>query len=457
MDYPTPELFRHDRLAVAIGNASLLGVGYLLLGRKAWAIVTTLVTVAFLVLLGVTVPGTWFEVLFVVWWAALITHGWYLAGKPGRPAPVRWPRVIALLIAVPVLTSVAYARFDAASIEDNITEARDSGDCPKAQSALDRIWFGHYVVDGPMAVRSENTAAACARLLETARALQVATSESDTRGLQAAYRELDAIRTDLPGHDMMVGTVLNGFTERVSDRDPCGISEITDWLRRRPASNNLLDRPADIVPRIAPAALVACGDDRARNNDWNGAKERYQQLLDQYPGHELTAKAQEGATKAKQSLELIHVSSLGAKYCQTPAAYSGAPAYTKGTANRAVIHHTDNLNDGYIKKLPQDWQADTSQAALVVCIGEREAGAPIRTCRYRILSNGQVRNVTFSKTAYSVKGYELRTGNLVIDTRVEFGGAVCPQTVTVFGDQSRMPAEPADSDIVAAFAPIFTQ
>jgi hypothetical protein len=52
---PEPTPVRPDRLAVAIGNASLLGVGYLLLGRRAWAVVTGLVTLVFLVLLGAAV------------------------------------------------------------------------------------------------------------------------------------------------------------------------------------------------------------------------------------------------------------------------------------------------------------------------------------------------------------------------------------------------------------------
>jgi hypothetical protein len=200
-----PELVRPDRPAVAIGNASLLGIGYLLLGRRGWAVVTTLVTIAFLVVLGAVVPGVWFEVLFLVWWAALIAHGWYLAGAPARPAPVRRPRGLALLVTVPVLVAVGYLRFDAAGIEDTIAEARDSGDCGQAQSALDRLWFGHYVVDGPMTVRSDRTAQACARLTAAGETLAIAASQRDTRGLQAGYGELGAVLADLPGHDKMAG------------------------------------------------------------------------------------------------------------------------------------------------------------------------------------------------------------------------------------------------------------
>lgn len=453
-----PELVRPDRPAVAIGNASLLGIGYLLLGRRGWAVVTTLVTIAFLVVLGAVVPGVWFEVLFLVWWATLIAHGWYLAGAPARPAPVRRPRGLALLVTVPVLVAVGYLRFDAAGIEDTIAEARDSGDCGQAQSALDRLWFGHYVVDGPMTVRSDRTAQACARLTAAGETLAIAASQRDTRGLQAGYGELGAVLADLPGHDKMAGAVLDGFLGRLPDRDPCATAELTDWLRQRPASHNLLDRSAAAVPKIAPAALVGCGDKRAGDQDWAGAKARYQQLLDQYPGHARTAKAQAGLVQATQGLELQHLFALGDNYCATPAVYSGAAPYVKGATNRALVYHTDTYDDPYIKKLPADWQADDSHAVMVVCIGERESGAPIRTCPYRSTSDGQTRNVTFSKMAFPVKAYELRTGHLVIDTRVEIGGAACPPTVTSLGpdDQLRMLAEPSDADIAAAFAPVFT-
>nr|WP_042185055.1 hypothetical protein [Kibdelosporangium sp. MJ126-NF4]CEL16481.1 hypothetical protein [Kibdelosporangium sp. MJ126-NF4]CTQ90433.1 hypothetical protein [Kibdelosporangium sp. MJ126-NF4] len=453
---PEPELVRHDRLAVAIGNASLLGVGYLLLGRRAWAAVTALVTIALGVLLGTAVPGVWFEVLFLVWWAALITHGWHLAGKPAQPAAVRRPRAIALLITVPVLVGIGYVRFDAARVENAITEARDSGDCGKAQSAVDKVWFGHYVVDGPMAVRSERTAQACARLRETGTELTNAASARDASGLESSYHELSAVLTDLPGHDRMVGTVLDRFLGSLSGRTPCDIAELTDWLRQRPPSNNLLDRSADVVPKVAPAALVSCGEERAGSSDWTAAKARYQQLLDQYPGHELTAKAQEGVKQATQALELRNLVALGENYCKTPAIYSAAAPYTKGATNRAVIHHPGDIGDEDIARLPAEWRADNTQAVLVVCIGQRDSGAPIRTCRYRAEDDGRVRNVTFSKMAYPVKAYELRTGNLVIDTRVEIGGAVCPPTITLFGDSDRLLAEPTDADIRAAFAPVFT-
>lgn len=455
---PEPAPVHPDRPAAAIGNASLLGVGYLLLGRRAWAVVTGLVTLVFLVLLGAAVPGGWAEILFVVWWAALIAHGWHLAGAPAWPVAVRRPRVLALLVTIPVLLGIGYVRFDAVSIDNGIAEARESGDCGQAESTVDRIWFGHYVVDGPMTVRADQTAKACVRLRAVEGTLSSVAWRGDTSGLQSAYGELGAVLRDLPGHDRMVAAALDGFAGRLAGGDPCATAQLTDWLRQRPASHTVLDRAAGVVPKLAPAALAGCGDKRANARSWTDAKARYQQLLDQYPGNALTAKAQEGVKQATQGLELQHLFTLGQNYCTTPAVYSGAAPYVKGAANRAVVYHSDTYDDLYLKKIPTGWQADVSQAVMVVCIGERDAGAPIRTCPYRSESDGKVRNVTFSKMAFPVKAYEVRTGKLVVDTRVEIGGAVCPSTVTSFGenDQLRMVAEPSDDDIRDAFAPVFT-
>jgi hypothetical protein len=44
--------------------------------------------------------------------------------------------------------------------------------------------------------------------------------------------------------------------------------------------------------------------------NWDPARARYQQLLDQYPGHELTARAQEGVRQATLALELANVRGL---------------------------------------------------------------------------------------------------------------------------------------------------
>lgn len=438
-----------DRLTAAAGNASLLGIGYLWLGRWGWAVVTTPLTITLVVLLGTGAPRLWLEALFLVWWAALIAHGWYLAGR--TPVPGR--RALALLVSVAVLVGIGYVRLDAAGIDDSITEARETGDCGTARSARDRIWFGHRVVDGSMVGRGERTSQACDRLWEARTSLQ----QADPAGLTSGYRELGAVLAELPGHDRMVGSVLDGFLGSLPGREPCELVVLTDWLRKRPASNNLLDRTAAVAPKVAPAALIGCADESAERNDWDNALPRYRQLLSQYPGHQLAARAKQGVQRATEGLQLQHLFALGDGYCEKPAVYSAAVPHRKGAMNRAIVYHPDEYGDMYLDKLPEEWQADGSEAAIVVCIGERAAGAPIRTCPYRSEADGKIRNVTFSKMAFPVRTYELRTGRLLLNTKVEIGGSTCPATLTGFGpgDQLRMLATPSESALRAAFARVF--
>src|ERR1700749_3274262 len=102
MSRPTPAY----PLAVAVGNASLLGAGYLMLGRRWTAVATGGVTLGLVILLG-TVRSLWTEAALVVWWAAMIEHGFLLAGGRTHGSTVPRQRIVALGIALPVLLGAA--------------------------------------------------------------------------------------------------------------------------------------------------------------------------------------------------------------------------------------------------------------------------------------------------------------------------------------------------------------
>jgi hypothetical protein len=140
-----------------------------------------------------------------------------------------------------------------------------------------------------------------------------------------------------------------------------------------------------------------------------------------------------------------------------PAAYSAAAPYGPGT-NRAVF-----VGDGeFPGRLPAEWRAgDAAEAVLVVCVGEQEHGAPVRTCPYT-RDGGGSGDVTFHRIAVPVRAYELRTGNLVFDGRVEIGGASCPQTffssgLEGAGPPPQWPVEASDGNVRDAFASLITR
>jgi hypothetical protein len=153
--------------------------------------------------------------------------------------------------------------------------------------------------------------------------------------LKAGFDTLASVLTE-SGHKKTVAVVLNGFLGSLPAKNPCQTVTVTNWLRQRQQSHNALDRSADTVKRTAPVALVGCGDRLAAAKDWKSARTRYQQLLDQYPGDGLTAKARNGIKQATLTIELANVRSLLAgstdtqpDYCSTPARYSGATLTTR--------------------------------------------------------------------------------------------------------------------------------
>ncbi|HEY3506017.1 MAG TPA: hypothetical protein VGN37_24925 [Actinocatenispora sp.] len=450
-----------DPLAVALGNASLLGAGYLMLGRRWLAALTGLVTVVLVVLLVTAFRAVWFEVVALLWWAALVAHGWYLA-RGGTGVGVRRQRLVALYFAVPVLLVAGFLRFDAATISGQLADARRTGDCGRAATALSRIWFGDRVLDAPLTVRGDATRQACGRLATARTALRDALATGATGALRTGFGGLAGILADLPGHDAMVNVALDGFLAGLPTDDACHTAAITDWLRARRPDHTALDRAAGVVGRTAPAALLGCGDAEMAAKRWPSARSRYQELLDRYPGDSRADAARTGVHKATLAIELANVRQLlqgptdvQPEYCSHPAKYSGAAPFRKGT-NRALFYG----NDEYTGKLPAKWRAtDAANAVLVVCADDDENGTSVQTCPYenKSLPDFPI-EVTFHKIAIPVRAYELRTGRLVVHRTLQIGGASCPQVlhytsyIRDLGPPSDVYVTPTTADVRAAFS-----
>jgi hypothetical protein len=457
---PTPPRQRRtpkpgDPLAVAIANGSLLGVGYAMLGRRVLAVLTALVSIALVVVLATSVRTLWLEIVVLVWWVALILHGWYLARRrPTLGTKAGKQRFIAIAVTLPVLLAFGLLRFDAARIDGNVADARADGDCATATSALDSRWFGHRVANAPLTEEGDKTVRACELLRTAGRELDTALS-GDTGALRSGIGHLSTVLDDLPGHEKMVETTLGEFLDALPTKDACGTTDITDTLRDTRVKG--MDRIADTVPTIAPAAMVTCADEHMAAEQWQPALDRYQQLLEEYPDHELAAKAQEGVTKATQAIELANVRQLltltGAggqpEYCTSPAGYSAAAPYGAASPNRAMV-----FGDDHAGRLPPDWMAaDAAGAVMVICAGEAQFGTPVETCSYEATPGSSIFTpVTFHRIAVPVRMFELKTGKLINDTRVEIGGASCP--ATIFGLENTRYVEPSDGDIHAAYSPL---
>ncbi|MBB4966713.1 hypothetical protein [Saccharothrix violaceirubra] len=446
-----------DPPAAALGNASFLGVGYLQLGRSRLAVLTGLVTVVLLVVLAAFVRSVWLEVVVVLWWLALIAHGWRLAGGRARtPGPdARRQRLGALAAALPVLLVIGFLRLDAAVIEGDAEDALAAGDCGQAVTAVDRLWFGHRVVDAPLTGRGDDTVRTCRRL-DSAAASLTKGLEGDTISIKNGFDDLTAVLAEKPDYGNVVNRVLDDFLGKLPTPDACDTRDITAWLRERGTKGNALDRAAEVAPRVAPPAILACADGLMTSRQFEQARARYQELVDVYPDHELAPKAKEGVQKATWEIELANVRQLlntpsqdRPRYCDAPAQYSAAPAYGAQRPNRAWVAGKNE----HTRRLPGDWLVDdVANATVVVCVGSVAHGSVKETCDYvPVDGSGGSTPVAFHRIAMPVRVYELKTGKLVSDTTVEINGASCPERLSYRTGDEYVAA--ADSDVHAAFSP----
>ncbi|MEU5696488.1 hypothetical protein [Actinosynnema sp. NPDC020468] len=463
VDEEPAELREVDPPAAAIGNASLLGVGYLMLGDRRAAIVVGWITAVLLLVLTVIFRSVWVEIVVVLWWAAVAVHGWRLAGgRAATPGPrARRQRLIALAAAVPVVLFVGLLRFDAAGVERDVDDARAAGDCTAAVSAVDRLWFGHRLANAPLTARGQATVEACDAIAGAERELQSSVA-GGVPLLQSGFKSLTGALADHPGYERVVDHVVDRFVAKLPLTNPCDTRALTTWLRTREAQGNPLDRAAEVVPGVEPTAMLQCGDALMARESFTEARQRYQELLDVYPKHELAPKAAEGVQKAVWAIELANVRSLlgspsgTSRYCATPAPYSAAAPYGAQNPNRAWISGTNKHTD----RLPGDWKVDdVAKATVVLCAEAPRDGSVKETCNY--LFNGVFsgsKDVSFHRVAIPVRLYELKTGRLITTTTVEIDGESCPavvkyttRSVLDTGPASDMTVTPSDADITTAF------
>ncbi|MBL7253550.1 tetratricopeptide repeat protein [Paractinoplanes lichenicola] len=423
-----------DRLAVAVGNASLLSVGYMMARRGGLAFFSLLVTFGLLVIAVPRVHSTTIEIVAVGWWLIMVVHGWFLGGGYVDTRTKVTQRIVAVCFALPVLLGLGLLRADAGEIGQTVTDARASGDCTYAMDSLDKVWFGLRIANAPLAVRGDATVEACRQLRDAGADLTTALNGSPTE-LNRGFATLGSVLAERPGHERMVDTTLDGFLTALPGPEPCGTVQVTEWLGKRPASNNTLDRSAEVVPELEPKALTGCADSYLADKKWQQARTTYQQLIKRYPNDPGKAKAQDGILKADIAIELDTVrqrlqGGLGSgqpPYCGNPAKYRLARPVSKGT-NKTLFYG----NSTQIGRLPGSWKAtDVTKAVLVVCVGPDTRGAATRTCSYRgQFGLGRRYPVTFHKVAVRVKAYEIRTGRLVSNRALQFGGSSCPATIS---------------------------
>ncbi|KAB8157443.1 hypothetical protein FH609_030490 [Streptomyces sp. 3MP-14] len=494
-----------DPVAAGLGNACLLGAGYLLLGRWRLAAVNLVVTVVLVAVLASGERPAWFRVAVLLWWGGVTAHGWWLAGGwPRRSGWEAFPRgagagrvwsrrLLALGLAGTVLLTFAALRADASGMERDAASAHRDGDCARALSILDGLGAGHRVADGRLVARADDSAEACELLEEAGRQARTnrlraertlltyeehpaalwegapdrradlllaeagdeldSALDGDIPAVSTSFDHLAAVLAEFPGREDEVGEVMNDFLDALPSGNPCTALRITTWLGGMPSRGEALDRAADVVPEVEPAAIVGCGDDALGDEDWDRAREQYEQLLDEYPDHALVADAERGIDEAETAIEFERLRELvqtdydgdEPAYCDDPAPYRGAAPYRGGGPHPALIFGQTEL-DGQLdqaEELPGGWLAEeAADAVLIICVGEPRYGSVVETCDYEFdTSPGGYASVTFHTMELSVRAYEVRTGQRLDTSTIEIGGN-CPSllTYTYYGEDPGPPA-----------------
>jgi hypothetical protein len=450
---PPPKRLRpHDPLAVALGNASLLGLGYFLIRRWFFGLLGLAGTAVLLVLMYQR-KDTAYQLGLIGWGLLQVLHGLFLATRPPERKASIPKRIVAAVVTLAVVTSGVLLKRDAGEVADQVTAARRAGDCAKVVQAQNEVWFGDRLVAGQDMDRGDSDVQTCGKLDTAKGHLTAAAGLTDVASLREGYDVLGPIASD-PRQQATAGAVMDRFVKDLQAMEPCGQITMTAWLRTRKLSKNLLDRANAVVPRIEPNALLSCADGYASREEWGTARSTYQRLVTTYPKAKQAARARAGLVKATLAIELANVRSLVStgEYCSTPAKYSGAKPYHRGF-NPAIF-----LGDGsqYADQLPAAWSIDDPyRATVVVCTETPGLGAAVQTCPYVPESNpygGEVSYVTFRKVTVPTKAYELRTGRLVASATVQIAGEACPYRLSG-GSSDEESVTPSNAQVQAAFRP----
>lgn len=477
-----------DAFAVVVGNASLLGIGYAMLGRRGLAVASALVSAGLVVLLVRTDHPNVFQFLLVGWWVVGIGIGWLLA-RPRKTAdpmvPVAVPglhpwsrtrrqRFLALAVTVPVILGLGVVRVDAWRVEGDAADAQRAGECAEALSTLDHLNLAHRIADAPRVARADDHADACELLVEAEEVaaddrlraadlferystdpgalwdgaadrraellVEQAAEEfdaglsGDTAALDTGFAHLTTVLDENPDQEAAVDGVLDQFLERLPEGDACQIKRVTNWLTKNEVDGGAAARAAEAVSSSAPRAIVRCGDDHMSSDRWKRARKLYRQLVSRYPRHRLVDEARDGVRQANRAIELAVVrkrlktpSGRKPAYCAKPVDFSQASPYRGPGPHRALIFGGGK----YPEMLPRRWRATkVTNAVVVVCVGKMKRGSVAETCSYQATPSASgAAEVKFRERRFRIRAYELRTGKRLATRRLDIGGASCPRTV----------------------------
>ncbi|WP_152486979.1 hypothetical protein [Nocardiopsis halotolerans] len=238
--------------------------------------------------------------------------------------------------------------------------------------------------------------------------------ELDLAPVEDAFAQLSTTLRDTPGQSEHVRAVVETFLADLAEAPSCNAKEVDAWLFEQTWEEPELSEPLASEADQVPVRMMRCAN-VLNTTEMDTAGPAYQEFLAAYPEHEL-------ADEAAENL----ISDVG--YCGYPAAYPAAPAYGGDGPHAVRMLGMDPDEYGF----PDSWQTvDVDDTVLVVCVEGPERGSLQQTCYYEPGADqmlGGAAEVDFYATEFTVRAYELRTGELVEDYSEEIGDP-CPATL----------------------------
>jgi hypothetical protein len=473
-----------DPVAAVAGNATMLGIGYMLMRRPIPAAVAMTGTGFLLWSAAVQTENPLWRILLPVWGLAMILHTWWVTRRTrterlvdlAEPDPARRSRIFAVTAVSLVLLTVGWFRLDAWWIAHDAQTAHAEGDCERATTALAGLDAVHRVAFGPITLRGEEEREACDLLLTALDAAPAEAAESiedymahpgalwDGAGpkraeflldtamgpgeprlpvIEDAFGQLSATLERLPDQSGAVRATAEGFMADLAEAPPCHGHKVDSWLAARSWDEPELAEPVAAAADQVPVRLLGCAQDRAESGGTEAAGILFREFLTGYPGHELAGEAADGILDS-------------GSYCADPVAYQGAPEYAgEGPHPMRMMGAWGPEGRGF----PASWLAETAdETALVVCV-EAEVGEFQDSCQYSSSSGGTLWGVFFAHE-FTIKAYEFRTGELASEYTREIGDP-CPDRLdgtyssiylSVSDDMLTMASEYTDEDFREMFS-----
>ncbi len=479
-----------DPIAAIAGNATALGLGYMLMRRRRLAATAIIGTALILSALAAAPDNLPWRLLFGLWWFMMCLHARHLTRGTRPGTGRRRDRLLALGAAGLALLVALGLRTDAWLIVRGAENAHAAGDCVAAVDTLERFNAGHRIAFGAKVAEVEEQREACNLLLEAraeggeagAAIMAAYMNEAaawDGAGLERAAMLFDAaleggdldttlklgfgqlndtLATDPDQTGGVRETVEQLMTGLDTDALPCDALAIDDWIQGQTWEVPELTEPVAAAAASVPLHLLGCARDRSTAGDLSGAQWAYQRFIAEYPDHADFQAATDELYEVDSRIEFENVQALltAEEYCQAPAPWRGAPAFEGRGAHPMWMIGLDP--NGY--DFPAEWTADSVRATeLIVCVDGPERGEFLESCYYEggISAFGDYTEVSFYATRIKVKVFELRTGEQVDSYTKEFKGDPCPKTLEYeyyyadYGPPSEVEAEVSDSQVRSAF------